>query len=236
MQTTQYEVEDAAVRVRRLLDANDAALGTVNQSGARQALDRAMAEVAAHGVVQGTRKIGARGETANQRVIRIELRRVHMRPIATIAQAKLHDVPQFTDLRLPGGNVRGTRLVSAARSMAAAATAYAPVLVEAGLKPDFLQALNDVANRLEASLNERVDHHRVRQGATVGIDAATAHVRKAIRMLDALVEQQTANVPELLAEWKAAKRYRRKPGVSRSSIAPIAMVTPAAAAGGAAAT
>jgi hypothetical protein len=232
MKQKETYVRDTLVNVQRFLDANAEALGPVNSSGARKALDDAIASLTGHSVAQTEHTIGSTGETRKQRTLRLALRRQFLGPIARVAAANLGEVPDIVTFRLPSNNVRGSALVDVANGIANAAAAYAATFIAAGLKPDFLDGLRAMAHSLETSLGGRTDHRTKRRGSTIALASESSNGRKALRLLDAAIQQQLPDNPQLLAEWASIKRVPQKPGVvqsaSATSVAPI--TTPPAAA------
>lgn len=216
MKTLHATILDALVRIQRFLDANSAALGTVNTSGARTSLDAVVAQLSGHAADQGSHTISAIGQTKKQSSLRLRLRRSLMQPVVDMARANRDHIPDVADLRMPDSNMQGTQLVAAAEAMADAAAPYADVFVGAGLRPDFLDALRAGATALRDSLGVRAQHQNSRKGATIGLDAQAASARKAIRMLNAAVGQALADNTELLTQWKSIKRVPKKPGVART--------------------
>ncbi len=228
MQQRQSYVRDTLVNVQRFLDANAAALGPVNTSGARKALDDAIVALTDHAVAQGEHTIGSTGETSKQRSLRMALRKQYLRPIARVAAAKLADVPEIATLRLPSIRMVGLELVDAANAMANAAAPYAATFMAAGLKPDFLDGLRACTEQLSTSLGGRTDHVIKRRGSTIALGAETSNGRKAINLLDAAIQQQVPDNAQLLAEWDAVKRIPKKPGAVRTGQTAIsAPVAPA---------
>jgi len=229
VQTQQTYVRDTLVNAQRFLDANATALGPVNASGARKALDDAIAGLTDHSVSQGQHFIGSTGETSKQRALRLALRRQYLGPIARVAAARLGDVPEIATLRMPSKKLIGSALVDAANSMANAAAPYAATFTAAGLKPDFLDGLRAMAQQLETSLGGRTDHVTQRRGSTIALGSATSAGRAALQLLDAAIQQQVPGDAQLLAEWDKVKRIPRKPGPSRLPSTTAAATPPGSA-------
>lgn len=227
MKQTHSSTLDAALRAQRFLDANAAALGTVNQSTSRADLDNGILGLQGHATAQGTGIIGSRGETRNQKALRLLIRKKYMQPISEIAAGKLADVPQFADLRLPLGNVVGNRFIAAAEAMAAAALPYIKVFTDAALPASILDDFHADVTRLQQSIGVRTDHSRNRSTASKGLNAAAAQVRAAIRVLDGAVRHQLVGNTTLLSVWSAEKRVKGK-RASAVTPAPQTPVTPSA--------
>lgn len=219
MKQKQSYVRDTLVNVQRFLDANAAALESVNSSGGRKVLDEAIAALDGHAIAQAEHRIGSTGETQKQRSLRLTLRRQFLRPIAKVAAATLGDVPELATLRLPPITVVGAPLVDAANAIANAAAPYTATFVAAGLRPDFLDGLRALTQQIEASLGGRTDHTAKRRGSTIGLESGTAQGRRALHLLDAAIHQ-TVTDEQLLAEWNAARRIPSKPGPVRTAATP----------------
>jgi hypothetical protein len=235
MKRQESYVRDTLVNVQQFLDANAAALGPVNTSGARKALDDAIAALGDHAVAQGEHTIRSAGETNKQRSLRLSLRKQYLRPIAKVAAASLANVPEIATLRMPSRKLVGSELVDAANAMANAAEVHAAVFIAAGLRPDFLDGLRAMTQAMRTSLGGRTDHVIKRRGSTIALGSGAVSGRTALRLLDAVIEQQVPDNAQLLAEWQAVKRIPRKSGTTRvtqthAAAAPVpAAATPATA-------
>lgn len=228
MKRQESYVRDTLVNVQQFLDANAAALGPVNTSGARKALDDAVAALGDHAVAQGEHTIRSAGETNKQRSLRLSLRKQYLRPIAKVAAASLGNVPEISALRLPSAKLVGSELVDAANAMANAAESHAAVFLAAGLRPDFLEGLRAMTQAMETSLGGRTDHVIKRRGSTIALGSGAVSGRTALRLLDAVIEQQVPDNAQLLAEWTAVKRIPRKPGTTRTPASGSKVKPPAA--------
>jgi hypothetical protein len=194
------------------LDDNSDLLAAVNRSGARRTLDNVVAQLSEHAVTQevGTRM--SKGETANQKALRVVLRFHHMKPIAEVARMRLRDVPNFIALKLPPSGSRGAALIAAAGGMADAAAPYVATFIDAGLEEDFLEQLRQAADAVRRSLDDRAQSVRKRAGATQGLRVEEKRGTGILRLLDALVIPKLGTNDRLIAEWKAARKIHAKPG------------------------
>ena len=229
MKQREGSVRDTLVAAQRFLEANASVLAAVNSSGARKALDDALAELTGHAVAQDEHFMGSTGETEKQRRLERELRARYLRPIARIAGARLGDVPEIATLRLPPPRLVGAALVDRANAIANAATPYAATFIAAGFAPDFLTGLRALAAQLQSSLGGRTDHVSKRRGSTIALGTHAGHGIRALQMLDAVIEQQVPGDAQLLAEWRAVRRIPKKVGSPRGSVGRTNGVTPTAA-------
>ena len=133
MKNSQERIYDTGRRIQAFLVANDAVLGSINKSGMRSDLDTILAALGESGGQQAAGRVTAVGETANQRALRLALRLNHMRPIASVARAKLRTVPNFEAMTMPNPRIRVVSLLAHAHGMAEAAQPYAQVFIDAGL-------------------------------------------------------------------------------------------------------
>ena len=228
MKSRQTRVLEALRVTQGFLDDNTALLDGVNRSGARRTLDAVVTQLTAHAVTQdlGTRL--SRGETANQRALRMILRFNHMKPIADVARMRLREVPNFIALTRPRNNVSATRLIAAAGAMADAATPYEDVFIDAGLDPDFLTQLRQAAENMRRSLDDRAQSRRQSAGATEGLRVEEQRGTAILRLLDGLVIPKLGTNDQLLAQWKSARKIHAKPGpLAGSSGAALGLATDA---------
>src|SRR5436305_434421 len=80
---------DMLRRVRQFLDDFAARLGALNASGARKQFDQLVEEMGLCESTQASSTLNAKGQTAVQAVLRRDLVKHHMRPVATIAAAQV---------------------------------------------------------------------------------------------------------------------------------------------------
>jgi len=228
MHYRQNAVFDALERARGFFDENEALLtGVVDLTGARRRLDEVLEGFTAHALEQDLADRVAKGETAKQRQLRLELRRLQMAPIARIARGNLNHTPEFASLRMPKPAVSGPALIASARGFVDAAVVHHEALVTQGLPSNFIDVLNAAVGKYEESMSEREKHRTQRVGATRGLDVEEKRGREILSVLDALVHQALSDNPALMRAWQAARHIRRRPG---PTTAPVAAPTLAAAA------
>jgi hypothetical protein len=206
---------DMLRRIQQFLDGVAAKLGAVNATAARKELDQLVAEMGLDETEQATSTLNARGQTAAQAVLRRELVKHYMRPVATIAAAHLRDVPHFKALKLPPKNGKVAVLVQAATAMAEAARAYPQVFVDNGRPENFADELLAAAAAVRASIDSRAECIANRAGARNGIKAIASRAHLVLRLLDAQVQSALVDDPNTLAMWNSAKR------IGRGKVAPI---------------
>ena len=124
MLTRQKDLLGRFVSVQEFLDCNDGVLGTINQSGAREALDDVVLQLDRRAVDQDAGFVTGKAEVSRERAHREGLRINHMRPIATIAHARLDEVGNLEAFAFPDTRTGSSALVAAAAAMADAASGH----------------------------------------------------------------------------------------------------------------
>jgi hypothetical protein len=212
----QYAL-NAFRQVQTFVDQNAAKLGNVNESEGRKLLDGVVSRIEAFGLEQSSAVLEMDGHSSRRKSLEFDLQFEHMKPIADYARAKLRGVPDYASLTRRTALLKGHALVSAARAMASAAQPYADALTRNAFPADALRQLVEAADKLEASIERRVNLKVRRVGATEGINEEAKRGKEAVKMLGAVIERQFAKDKTFLASWRVAKRVAVKPGVPRGS-------------------
>lgn len=227
MKYSENAVGDAVIRAQHFFDDNGVALtGVVDLATARKRLDEVATSFTAHALDQDVGLRGAKGETAKQQQLRLDLRSQQMQPVAVIARRNLRTTPEFKSLQMPKSSVVGQAFLASARGMVDAATTHQAELVAHGLPSTFLDTFKATLAALEASLNSREANRGKRIGATKGLSVQEKQGRTVLSVLDALMKQALAGNEPLLRTWKVARLVRRKPG---GTTTPAATPAPAPA-------
>lgn len=199
-------------RMQWFLDENSTALGDVNQSLSRQALDDVVADLQSRDAAQDSAATQAKSLTKLKHERRTDLRRHHMRPIAAIARSTLAHTPLIAKLRVPVNMASDSSLITAGHGMADAAEQYPEAFAGERLPVDFIDQLRAAADAVrEAQVRRDLFQVEVTQ-ATRGVADALSRASNVVKVLDALVVKQLKGKPDLLAGWRRAKRVRAKPG------------------------
>ena len=206
-------------KVQAFLDENVALIGAIKDSEGKQLLDATIARFEQHGLDQSTSRLEIDGHASLKQALELELKKVHLLPIASFARARLRGLPDYATLTRSTTAMKGPALVRAARSVAVAAKPYADALTKAGFPADTLAQLTAAADKLEETIDGRANLKVRRVSATTGISEATKQGREAVKMLSAVIERQFAKDKTFLAAWKSAKRVVAKPGFPRGTAA-----------------
>jgi hypothetical protein len=162
------------------------------------------------GQVEGRRLRHA--EVSRQRALRTALREQHLSPIAQIARAMLADAPGIEKaLRMPAHNLNPLRLIAEANAMRSAATPYEAQFVEAGRPADFLAQLDAATEAVRQSILGKARNLGQQVGARAGLAKEIKRGRRAVDVLETIVKAAFRDDPNILAEWRSAKRIRALP-------------------------
>lgn len=216
----QERVLEACRRVQSFMDTNATLLDSINKSATRKELDGIITELSDNAGVQATGHVAAKGESANQRVLRLALRD-HMHRIAAVAALRFRDVPQFASLKMISAHASAGTLTAHATAMRNTAQLYQEAFLDAGLPADFLATLGAAAAALSSSSEVRASARGKRSNATGALKQAATRARHVLKALNPMVvhalSADSANAG-LLAEWKAARHVSAKLGPVAGSV------------------
>jgi len=212
MNTDQLNAIRRLRRVQEFLTAHPFGDESASLGKQRSELDAVVTQLS-----QGTfdQESGQRQTTAvsrNQHVLRRALWYGSMLPVARVARDVLGVTGLDAALKMPRASVAFERVVTAAESMAEAATPHEAEFVEHGLPPNFIAVLRSRASKLAESLVVRDGAQRRGTTATSTLKLLLKRGRRAVRLLNAILEAQFEEQPELKEAWENARRF--KPAVS----------------------
>jgi hypothetical protein len=205
--------------VQEFMTTNAGALGGLNTSESRRALDDLEAALTGHATSQTRSKSGGKAAVARQRVLKSALLVKYLRPISAIAEAQLSQSPDFVEMKLPKGLKTTPQLLAAAAAMAGAAGKHVDTFVAAGMQPTFIADLEAAAAQLKGGSVTKGSTLSKQIGATSALKASTKEAHKIVKQLDALVVPLLAGNTALLTQWKATKRFAgRVQGIANATI------------------
>ena len=220
MRYRQRKVVDAGHRIQVYLDTNKDRVGPVDEGNARGVLDEVITNLEALGDEQDPTRGLRRRELQEEKNAKYDLREVHMRPIDTIAEVSLRDVPEFDRLRLPIQRLDLSQHIQWARGMAKAAEPHQAVFVKHGLAPDFIAKLRASAESAQKSIDKRWKAHTSRVGATAKLQSETRRALGVFDVLDSLVAPKVRSDDQLSKDWELTKRVATK--AAKAALAEIA--------------
>ena len=219
MQFSQKSRLETLQRIQWFMDHNQSALGAVNQSRSRAALDALVPVLEAHAKAQHTAEVEAQSRTEIKSQLRNDLRVHHMQQIAAIARSQLAGVasaPLMAKLQYPPRHLDDKGLVSAGQSMAEAALQYKQVFLDEKLPSDFLEQLQAATEAVRSATADRDGSQLNLRAATQGVTVQLQQASHVTRVLHTLVLKRLKGNAELLSAWQMAKRHRAKPGMART--------------------
>ena len=164
------------------------------------------------------------------------LRHHHLKPIVTIAKAEIEGDPAIAKaLRMPPSNAGPVALLAAARALRDAAGLYQPTFVRFGRPQDFLEQLNAAMQAVEDAMSVHAGSYGTRIGARAGMEQELRRGRRAVEILDPIVQIAYEGNNLVLAEWRSARRVRGVASVAPEPAAVEEAPVVSSAAGGSAA-
>lgn len=211
MKVAETHVLAALDRARSFIDRHAAQLGTVETAGYRRELDVVIDMLEQNASGQQAARRRSVGQFARLQALYSALRLNHMGPIAAIAAAQRHALPELGAIQTASSNLTPRRLVADAEAMALVAKQHTEVFVAAGLSEDFVEQLEAAAQALAEAITERGTTIGQRTGATEALRTATSRGRHVLAVLGSMIKPQLAADPALLTEWKTARHILRPP-------------------------
>jgi len=227
MKKSQQSRLDALYRMKDFMDANNSALGNVNKSVSRGALDTALTQLQAAANAQSALESQAASATEAKNTLREDLRINHMQPIASIGRAALAHTQYITKLRLPGARVTDSELVAAGNAMADVAEQYSAVFIAEQLPADFIAQLRASVQAVRDAAVKRDGFNTLLVQATQSVADDLTSVSNTVKIVNSLVVKALKGQTDLLAGWRQAKHPKAKPGVPQgSTTVPVAVPLP----------
>ena len=174
----------------------------------------------------GSRFVSA--HTESKRKLRRTLYTDHMLPLSRVAREVFGATGMDRAFRMPKSSVANQKLLAAAGAMVEAASKEIDVFVKHGLSQDFVEQLTASATALASVQLAKTESGRRRTTATAAVNDQVKRGRKAVRLLDAILQPRLAKDPELLAAWRGAKRVPPQGSSTAASIAPATSAAPVA--------
>jgi hypothetical protein len=192
-------------------------------------LDDVIARLSSNSVDQEAGRRFVRVHSESQRKLSRVLYADHMQPISRVAREVFGASGMDRAFQLPAKTTANQTLLAAAGAMAEAAEKEKDVFVKHGLPQDFIERLKACAAALDTARNAKVESGRRRVTATAAVSDQLKRGRKAVRLLNAILQPRLAKDPELLAAWRSAKRVRPTAVTASSSDATPTLSTERAA-------
>lgn len=161
-----------------------------------------------------------KAQTKHQREQRQHLWERHMLPVSRVARDAFGLEGMDRALRFPRMSSPNERVVAAAGAMAEAAERQEPVFLEHGLAPDFVAQLRSAAAELATAMGSRDGNQRRRVEATRNVRQLVKRGRRALRLLNAILQVRLADDPPRLAAWDNVRAVKDAGGGSGGAAAP----------------
>ena len=211
MQAPFFKTSDAGRRVQGFLDTHVAAVGNAVPAELRTELDTAVSQLATYQQEQESNTGAAKGETANQAVLRADVYERFLKPIAKIVKRKLPQAPEVPELVVPTRALRANSFVAKATAAADAAAKYVPVFSTNGLSADFVPQMQAAIAKITASTDLRARQLARKSTATAELKTADKAVKTIIDQIGAVITPVLKGNTDALSDWAVSKRIHQTP-------------------------
>ena len=191
-------------------------------------LHEAVARLLSDSVDQEAGSRFVRAYTESKRQLRSTLYSDHMLPLSRVAREVFSETGMDRAFRMPKATAANQKLLAAAGAIAEAASKEEDVFLKHGLSQDFLEQLTASVTALANVQPAKTESARRRTTATASAKDQVKRGKKAVRLLNAILQPRLAKDPELLAAWQSAKRVPAQGSSTAASIAPVVPVAPVA--------
>jgi hypothetical protein len=223
MELGQQAQLDALRDAQRFLDTETTALGTVNTTSSRKALDDIVKEIEARGALQVEAVTDARNGTKKKDELRDELREHHMQLLAEIAKTRLSHSPLISRFRVPRKRANDSTLISAATAMINAAESVSENF-KSDLGNDFVAQYRAYIADFRDAVITRNHSQVLATQSTQAVDDALGTAKGIMRILNRMVMRETKGSPALWVGWRAAKHVKAKGGVPQGTVREVPAV------------
>jgi len=206
MQRTQHKLFEALDRVDEFLEQNREVLGTVVPASAQENFRASRTQLVEHMKAQDSFQRATHTTVAAKRVLREELIRNHMIPLAVVSRTRLAGSNDANAFRLLSRSRPFAAFVVAGYGMADAATLNESALLAGGLPSGFIDRLIGATDALRDAVNAKSETNARQVEATAGLRKAARIGRDAIRVLNALVRSALKDENTLLDRWTNISR------------------------------
>ncbi len=206
MQRTQHKLFEALDRVDEFLEQNREVLGAVVTASAQENFRASRTQLVEHMKAQDSFQRRTHTTVAAKRVLREELIRNHMTPLAVVSRTHLAGSSDANAFRLLSRSRPFAAFVVAGYGMADAATGNEPALLAGGLPSGFIDRLIGATDALRDAVNAKSETNARQVEATAGLRKAARIGRSAIRVLIALVRSTLKDENTLLDRWTNISR------------------------------
>ena len=206
MRMSQRARLEALRRIGWFMKQHDVLLGKINESRLRTELDETLLTLESLAKEQRAAHAELRKHKGEIGERRRELLQFHMRPVATIANARLKGASRRAELTPVLHGLRGADLLTAAERMVEAAAQHRAVFTRNQLRPSFLSELRGAAAALALAFDARAARKLRLTTVTARIRAEQREARMLLRVLNAVIVSHIWNNAELLVAWHVTRK------------------------------
>ncbi len=200
---------DALHRMRRFVDHNARALGTISGAPSCVELEELVVRVEAHAADQRAAEIEMHELTQLVQARRSELRLDEIAPLVSIVNVVLRDTPRFRPFRLATLiHADDTSLMENATAMAETLAEHRQRLIDQTFRPDLIEQLHAAVEALRTVKAARKASRARLAAATRGVADELRRKQQVVPIVDALVLTALWDDAELTEAWEAARQVR----------------------------
>jgi len=174
-------------------------------------LTAAVAEAETHATTRATKQRAHQQSTTNRKDARLAVQ-TQVAAISDTVEAIGLDHPDVRDsFHRPPASSSDQKLLSTARSFAAAALPLKARFIEYDLPADFLERLNESITEFESAIDEQTTGANARLAAGVALEETLKRGEQELEKLDAAVRNKFRDDAAKLAAWESARHMERAP-------------------------
>jgi hypothetical protein len=162
------------------------------------------------------------GDTRTAKMLRVALRKHHLRVICRDAKLYLQGEPGVKDMfRMPHERTADSKLVDAARRIVDNAKPFKATFIdEAGLRTDFIARAETAIDALEAHMKQPDTAANRRSRARASLPDALREGRRILDSIDGIIDDEFADDKSTRDLWKRARRLPGKIGRPKNTWRP----------------
>jgi hypothetical protein len=156
--------------------------------------------------------VAARGASARRRDIRRTLHAQLVHYLVAVGSIAAKDQADLAArFRLPSTNASHAAFLTAVKALLAAGESQKDLLVQAGMSATLLEELTRMVADFEAASEAARTARRDHIGARVDLQVISTDLAQQVKLADGITRYRFGADPEVMAEWKAARRLLGQP-------------------------
>jgi hypothetical protein len=152
-------------------------------------------------------RVGARVARARREELRQMLHGQLVHYLVAVGVAAARGKSELAEqFKLPSTNATNTVFLTAVKALLAAGGEQRELLVQEGMVASLLEDLNRMVAEFESAIEAQSTARRDHIGARADLEGITAELVEQVNVLDGVTRYRFGKDPEVMAEWRAARR------------------------------